>query len=89
MIRTVLADDEVLARQKLRQVLKEISDVEVVGECGSAHETIELAKLTSPDLIFLDIRMADMDGFDVVEALGHRPTTNSGWHSRRYTLDPF
>ena len=69
MIRTVLADDEVLARQKLRQVLKEIGDVEVVGECSSAHETIELAKLTAPDLLFLDIRMPDMDGFDVVDAI--------------------
>lgn len=73
MIRTVLADDEVLARQKLRQVLREIGDVEVVGECSSAHETIELSKLTTPDLLFLDIRMADMDGFDVVEALSSIP----------------
>ena len=73
MIRTVLADDEVLARQKLRQVLKEIGDVEVVGECASAHETIELAKLTNPDLLFLDIRMPDMDGFDVVDALSTIP----------------
>ena len=73
MIRTVLADDEVLARQKLRQVLKEIGDVEVVGECASAHETIELAKLTTPDLLFLDIHMPDMDGFDVVDALSVIP----------------
>jgi len=73
MIRTVLADDEVLARQKLRQVLKEIGDVEVIGECASAHETIELAKLTAPDLLFLDIRMHDMDGFDVVDALSSIP----------------
>lgn len=69
MIRVVLADDEVLARQKLRQALKEIDDVEVIGECASAHETIELAKLTAPDLLFLDIGMPDMDGFDVVDAL--------------------
>ena len=73
MIRTVLADDEVLARQKLRQILREIGDVEIVGECASAHETIELAKLTSPDLLFLDIRMPDMDGFDVVDALSAMP----------------
>ena len=73
IIRTVLADDEVLARQKLRQVLKEIGDVEVVGECATAHETIELARLTRPDLLFLDIRMPDMDGFDVVDALSSIP----------------
>jgi two-component system, LytTR family, response regulator len=75
MIRTVLADDEVLARQKLRQILKEIGDIDVVGECASAHETIELAKLTNPDLLFLDIRMSDMDGFDVVQALSRIPET--------------
>ena len=73
MIRTVLADDEALARQKLRQLLREIGDVEVVGECTSAHETIELATLTTPDLLFLDIRMSDMTGFDVVEALAAIP----------------
>jgi two-component system LytT family response regulator len=69
MIRAVLADDEVLARQKLRQLLKEIEDVEIVGECATAAETMELVRLTNPELLFLDIRMSDMDGFDVLESL--------------------
>jgi len=69
MIRAVLADDEVLARQKLRQLLKDIEDVEIVGECATASETIELVRLTDPQLIFLDIRMSDMNGFDVLEQL--------------------
>ena len=69
MIRAVLADDEVLARQKLRQLLREIEDVEIIGECSTACETIELVKLATPDLLFLDIRMPDMDGFDVVDAV--------------------
>jgi two-component system LytT family response regulator len=76
MIRAVLADDEVLARQKLRQLLKNISDVEIVGECSTASETIELVQLTDPQLLFLDIRMSDMNGFDVLERLsadGDRP----------------
>lgn len=72
MIRAVVADDEVLARQKLRQLLRDIEDVEIVGECATASETIELVKLTAPDLLFLDIRMSDMDGFDVIEALSSR-----------------
>ena len=46
MIRTVLADDEVLARQKVRQLLREIPDVDIVGECGTACETIDLVRLT-------------------------------------------
>lgn len=68
-IHIVLADDEVLARQKLRIFLKEEADCEVVGECASAAETVELAAAVNPDLIFLDIRMPGMDGFDVVHAL--------------------
>jgi two-component system LytT family response regulator len=69
MIRAVLADDEVLARQKLRQLLREEKDVEIVGECASAAETIQLVSATNPELLFLDIRMPDMDGFDVLGAL--------------------
>ena len=78
MIRTVLADDEVLARQKLRQLLTENEDVEIVGECASAREILELVELTTPDLLFLDIRMSDSDGFEIIDALsananGKRP----------------
>jgi two-component system LytT family response regulator len=69
MIRTLVADDEVLARQKLRQLLREEQDIEVVGECATAAETIQLAGATRPDLLFLDIRMPDMDGFDVIDTL--------------------
>src|SRR5215472_7518252 len=69
MINAVLADDEVLARQKLRQLLRDQPDIEIVGECATANETVELVRLTKPALLFLDIRMPDMDGFDVVGAL--------------------
>lgn len=69
MIQAVLADDEVLARQKLRQLLRDEPEVEIVGECASASETVELVRLTRPALLFLDIRMPGMDGFDVVGAI--------------------
>jgi two-component system LytT family response regulator len=69
MIRAVLADDEVLARQKLRQLLRDEPEVYIVGECATAPETIELVRATEPELLFLDIRMPGMDGFDVVGAL--------------------
>jgi two-component system LytT family response regulator len=68
-IQAIIADDEVLARQKLRHLLEDESDVEIVGEGATAQETIELAHLTEPDLILLDIQMPGMDGFDVVSAL--------------------
>lgn len=69
MIRAVIADDEVLARQKLRTLLRCETDIEIVGECASAAETIELVQATSPDLLFLDIRMPDMDGFEIAGSL--------------------
>lgn len=69
MIRVVIADDEVLARQKLRHLLRDEPDVDIVGECATAGETIELVRATKPDLLFLDIRMPDMDGFDVLGTL--------------------
>ncbi|HEU4635345.1 MAG TPA: LytTR family DNA-binding domain-containing protein [Edaphobacter sp.] len=69
MIQAVLADDEVLARQKLRQLLREFPEIEVAGEGASAAETISLVRATKPDLLFLDVRMPDMDGFDVIGEL--------------------
>jgi two-component system LytT family response regulator len=69
MIRTALADDEVLARQKLRLLLRDVEDIDIVGECATAAEAIQLVNLSKPELLFLDIRMPDMDGFDVVDAL--------------------
>ena len=69
MIHAIVADDEVLARQKLRQLLRDEPDIEVVGECASASETIELVRSTRAELLFLDIKMPGMDGFDVIGAL--------------------
>src|SRR5271170_6912138 len=68
-IKTVIADDEVLARQKLRQLLQDDTNVEIVGEGANALETIDLVQFTNPDLILLDVQMPDMDGFDIVSAL--------------------
>jgi two-component system, LytTR family, response regulator len=69
MIRAILADDEVLARQKLRRLLRDEREVDVVGESASALETIELVRSTKAELLFLDIKMPGMDGFDVIGAL--------------------
>jgi len=73
MINAVIADDEVLARHKLRQLLREETEFEIVGESATAAETIDLVRLTKPDLLFLDIRMPGMDGFDIIGALSSEP----------------
>jgi two-component system LytT family response regulator len=69
MIHTVLADDEVLARQKLRQLLRNEPEIDIVGEGATAGETIDLVRATKPQLLFLDIQMPGMNGFDVIDEL--------------------
>ncbi|WP_430392032.1 LytR/AlgR family response regulator transcription factor [Dyella sp. 20L07] len=68
-IRTLLVDDEVLARLALRQALATHADVEIVGECGNAAEAQQAIKALDPDLLFLDIRMPGMDGFRLLHGL--------------------
>jgi two-component system LytT family response regulator len=69
MIPTVLADDEVLARQKLRQLLRDEPEIDIVGEGMTAAETIDLVRATKAQLLFLDIQMPGMDGFDIASQL--------------------
>jgi two-component system LytT family response regulator len=69
LIRTILADDEALARHKLRELLRNEAEVEIAGEASTAAETIDLVRAKSPDLLFLDIRMPGMDGFDIIGKL--------------------
>ncbi|MGH8157390.1 MAG: LytR/AlgR family response regulator transcription factor [Rhodanobacter sp.] len=68
-IRTVLVDDEVLARLALRQALAAHAEVEIVGECGNAAEATQAVRALQPDLLFLDIQMPGMDGFGLLHEL--------------------
>ena len=65
-IKTLIVDDEPLARQNLRLLLKDDPEIEIVGECGSGREAVRAIKSESPDLLFLDIQMPGMNGFDVL-----------------------
>jgi len=69
MIRAIVADDELLARQKLRLLLRAEADVEIVGEATTAAETVDLVRLTGPDLLFLDMLMPGDDGFEILKTL--------------------
>jgi two-component system, LytTR family, response regulator len=69
-IRTIIADDEPFARELLREMLEEHRDIEVVAECGDGRAVVDTIRSTTPDLVFLDIRMPGLDGFEVVEAIG-------------------
>ena len=68
-IQTLIADDELLARQKLRQLLRGEPDIEIAGEATTAREVHELVQETTPQLLFLDVRMPGMDGLDVIAEL--------------------
>lgn len=69
-IRTVIVDDEPLARSNLSVLLKPDTTIEIVAECGSGPDAPEVIRRTRPDLLFLDVQMPECDGFDVIELLG-------------------
>jgi two-component system, LytTR family, response regulator len=69
-LRAVLVDDEPLARARLRRLLAQHAEVEVLADCASGEESIATLQQLRPDVAFLDVHMPDMDGFDVLDALG-------------------
>jgi two-component system, LytTR family, response regulator len=69
-IRALLIDDEPFARERLRQLLEGDPDIEIAGECGDGLAAVAMIKERSPDLLFLDIQMPELDGFGVLERVG-------------------
>jgi two-component system LytT family response regulator len=69
-IRTLIVDDEPLARRTIAELLRNDPDISVVGECGSGTEAIQAVRARRPALLFLDVQMPGCDGFDVIEQLG-------------------
>jgi len=70
MLRAVLVDDEFLARERLRKLLGQVDvDVEIVGDAASGRQAIPLIHETRPNLVFLDVQMPVLDGFDVLDLL--------------------
>jgi len=69
-IRAVIADDMLLARKRLRRHLADHPDIEIVGEAPGGREAIEAVRTLKPNLLFLDVQMPEVGGFDVLEQLG-------------------
>lgn len=69
-IRALVVDDEPLARSNILLLLRQNPEIEILGECGSALEGLDAIRKHHPDLVFLDVRMPEYDGFDVLEMLG-------------------
>jgi two-component system LytT family response regulator len=74
-MRVLIVDDESLARQRVRRLLKAQTDVDVVGEAESGHEAVAMIRALQPDLVCLDVQMPGLDGFGVLQELdgGHVP----------------
>ncbi len=68
-IRTLIVDDEPLARRKMRRMLARDSEVEILVDCSNGREAIDAITINHPDLVFLDVQMPEINGFDVLEAI--------------------
>jgi len=69
-VRVIIVDDEYLARALLREYLAADADIEIVAECANGFEAVKAIAELRPDLVFLDIQMPKLDGFEVVELSG-------------------
>ena len=91
-IRTLIVDDEQLARDEMRFLLAGEKDIEIVAEAAGGREAIDLARAKRPDLVFLDIQMPEVDGFQVVAALveaGEPPLVVFATAYDRYAIRAF
>ena len=71
-IRTLIVDDEPLARERIRQLLHKEPDIEILGECADGRDALAAIGRYKPDLIFLDVQMPELDGFGVLDQLERR-----------------
>ena len=90
-LRTVIADDEPLARERLKLLLASDPEVEIVANCGNGNEVVTKLKADRIDLLFLDIQMPGSSGFDVIENIGlpNMPMTVFVTAHNEYALEAF
>lgn len=88
--RTIVVDDEPAARRLMKSLLQEYADViEIVGEAGTGKEAIEKIEELQPDLVFLDIQMPDLTGFEVIDTLSHKPNIIFTTAYEQYAMKAF
>lgn len=90
-IRVLIVDDESLARDTIRLLLKQHEEFEIIGECKDGHEAVAAIMQEAPDLVFLDIQMPEKNGFEVVASVGpeHMPVIIFATAYDRYALQAF
>ncbi len=90
-LRVLIADDESLARERLKLMLADEDDIEIAGECTDGDEALERISSTALDLLFLDIQMPGMSGLDVAQKIGpqHLPPTIFLTAFHQHAVDAF
>jgi len=90
LFKTIVIDDEPAARRLMKNLLQEHSDVvEIIGEASNGKEAIEKIGKLKPDLIFLDIQMPDLTGFEVIEQLNEKPNIIFTTAYEQYAIKAF
>jgi two-component system, LytTR family, response regulator len=90
LFKAIVIDDEPAARRLMKNLLQEHKDVvEVIAEAGSGREAISKIEELKPDLIFLDIQMPDLTGFEVIEKLIHKPNIIFTTAYEQYAIKAF
>ena len=87
--RTLIVDDEDLARQMIQEYLGDHSEVEVVAECNSGKQAVKTINELQPDLVFLDIQMPEWSGFEVLKRLKVLPFVIFSTAYDKYALKAF
>lgn len=89
MKKIIIIDDEPLARSIVKTYLQDFPDLELVAECGDGFEGVKMIALHQPDLIFLDIQMPKINGFEMLELIGEKPAVIFTTAFDEYALKAF
>ena len=89
VLRTIIVEDEELARNLMKSFLNEIDDIEIIAECENGFEGVKAINEMKPDLVFLDIQMPKITGFEMLELLEHKPQIVFATAYDQYALKAF
>ena len=89
ILKTIIVEDEELARNLLKSFLKDIENVELIAECENGFEGVKAINELKPDLVFLDIQMPKITGFEMLELLEHKPQIIFATAYDQYALKAF